>query len=568
MKDLITKLEKLKAQLKTERSSFEAHWQDCSDYVSPKRYKLHVQDDNRGEADRDLIIDSTATSSLRVLSSGLMAGITSPARPWFRLSLKDEKAARSASVKRWLSEVEKKMQYQFIVSNLYNVLPNVYTDLGLFSTGAMLMQRDDEIGVRFQSLPIGSFWIGNDHKMRPRKFVREFRFTVSQVVEKFAKKDASGKVIDWSNISTSVKSQYETDSKESWVTITHVILPNPDHRPDSPLSIHKKFLDVYYENAREEGKQPLQKSGTSFFKVLCPRWGVTGSDVYGVDGPTMVALGDIKQLQHGEKKTAHALDKMVDPPMVGPPELRQSGSSIMAGEITYLSDPTGKAFRESHQVRYDITSMENKQAQVRQRIRSAYFHDLFLMISSSDRRNITATEIDARQEEKLLALGPVLEQLNQDMLDPLIENTFTIMFEDGAFPEPPEEIQGLDMRVEYISIMAQAQKLTGIAANDRLLDSLGRIANLDPAVLKKLRANNLADSYADLLGSDPNLLNSNEEVQEMEEMEAELAAQQQAEVAQAQEIQNMQQLSSVDTEGKNALTDLMRQSEAGEIVDA
>ena len=45
----------------------------------------------------------------------------------------------------------------------------------------------------------------------------------------------------------------------------------------------------------------------------------------------------------------------------------------------------------------------------------------------SDRRQITAREIEERHEEKLLMLGPVLERLNDELLRPLIDRTFNIM---------------------------------------------------------------------------------------------------------------------------------------------
>ena len=48
-------------------------------------------------------------------------------------------------------------------------------------------------------------------------------------------------------------------------------------------------------------------------------------------------------------------------------------------------------------------------------IKQGFFNDLFLMILSD--KNMTATEVARRHEEKLAILGPVIERQNSEMLD-------------------------------------------------------------------------------------------------------------------------------------------------------
>src|ERR1019366_7179086 len=79
----------------------------------------------------------------------------------------------------------------------------------------------------------------------------------------------------------------------------------------------------------------------------------------------------------------------------------------------------------------------------------------------------TAYEIARMSEEKFLVLGPVLDQLNQDVLDPNFTNLFTFMMRQGAIPPPPQELQGHTIKATYISIMAQAQKLAGVGNIER-----------------------------------------------------------------------------------------------------
>ena len=73
-------------QLKAERASWLAHWKEISDYLLPRSGRFFIQDRDKGWRRHNNIYDSTGTRSLRVLAAGMMSGMTSPARPWFRLT--------------------------------------------------------------------------------------------------------------------------------------------------------------------------------------------------------------------------------------------------------------------------------------------------------------------------------------------------------------------------------------------------------------------------------------------------------------------------------------------------
>jgi hypothetical protein len=254
---------------------------------------------------------------------------------------------------------------------------------------------------------------------------------------------------------------------------------------------------------------------------------------------------------------------MVNPPMTGPTSLRSTGASILPGSTTLVDTQSGHGgFRPSHEVNPRIQELELKQQQTRERIRRAYFEDLFLMFATTDRREITATEIAERKEEKLLALGPMLEQLNQDVLDPLIDLVFEFMNRQGLIPEPPPELAGQELKVEYVSIMAQAQKLLGLSSMERLIQVTTQIAPVNPQVLKKVDFNAWMNEYADVLSIPPQIIVPDEIVAQQIAAEAQAQqAQQQAEQA-ALAAKSAESLGKADTGGKNALTDLIGAAEA------
>ena len=244
--------------------------------------------------------------------------------------------------------------------------------------------------------------------------------------------------------------------------------------------------------------------------------------------------------------------------MVGHSSLRNAKVSILPGDITYVDDRDGRnGFRPAHEVRFDINALEAKQAQVRQRIQRAFYEDLFLMLANSDRRQITAREIEERHEEKLLALGPVLEQLNQDLLDPLIDNAFAIMQMRGLIPEAPEALQGQELKVEYISIMAQAQKLAGIGNIERFSAFVGQMSGLSQDALDKIDTDAAIDNYGDLVGVPTDIIRNSEEVDAVRQQRQEMLAAQQQQQNAAQAIDAAKQLSDTSTEEGNALSDIL-----------
>ena len=89
----------MSGQLKQERSSHEQRWRDVAEVTRPDSPRWLTQDTNRGERKDNSIMDCTATMASQTLSAGMMAGITSPARPWFRLTVNDPSLAEVWQVK-------------------------------------------------------------------------------------------------------------------------------------------------------------------------------------------------------------------------------------------------------------------------------------------------------------------------------------------------------------------------------------------------------------------------------------------------------------------------------------
>lgn len=499
----------LRNELITERSSFISHWRELADYILPRRIQLTPSDTNKGDKRNSKIIDSTATMSVRVLKNGMMTGITSPARKWFDIIPHDAKYVEMLSIRKWLYNVREVILNSFLRSNLYNVLPIIYGDLGVFGTGCLYIEEDPRGGFRFYTFPIGSYAVSNNSKMQIDTFMREFRLTVRQVVEKFGYNEQTGK-IDWTNISDRVKSLYNSNKWEEWIDIVHYIIPNKDWNPNDITS--KKYLSIYMELDSSSDKF-LRVGGYSYFPVLVPRWEVSGSDVYGTDCPGMTALGDIKELQLLHRRHAQILEKKILPPLVAPVSLKTQKVSLLPNDITYIDDrDLGKGLRPVHDISVDLNHLYVKIQAQQERIKKAFFEDLFMLLAFYGDKTMTAREVQERHEEKLLVLGAVLEQLNQDLLDPLISISFHILNSQGLLPPAPRELSQIPLRIEYLSIMHQAQKLIGISSLERVLSFSSTLGAINPEVLDKIDFDSLVTEYINSLGI-PVILRADEEVE-------------------------------------------------------
>jgi hypothetical protein len=164
---------------------------------------------------------------------------------------------------------------------------------------------------------------------------------------------------------------------------------------------------------------------------------------------------------------------------------------------------------------------------LRNAIKETFFVDMFLMLANTDRRQITAREVAERHEEKLLMLGPVLERLESELLDPLIGRTFNVMLRAGLLPPPPQELQGRNLKVEYISMLAQAQKMVGTTTVEQLSAYVGSLTAVVPEVIDKFNADKAVDRYADMLGVESEIIRGDEEVAEIRKRRAEMIQQQQ-----------------------------------------
>lgn len=453
------------AALQKARLPWWASWREIGDYFIPKRYVWLMSDMERKRylTKNPNILDSTGTTAGRTLASGMMNGNTSPARPWFKFRLADFGDDVEPAARRWLDEVERRMQLILAESNFYNAIAIMYLDLAFFGTAAMLIYEDRESVVRFYNCALGEFYLGQSSRQVVNTFAREFKYTVAQVVEEFGLENCCDKT----------KTAYKAGGArlQEEISIVHLIEPNLEGEDQ----MMKKFAyrEFYWEIGGEKGYF-LRQSGYNELPGVFPRWEVTGNDAYGT-GPGHDALPDVIQLQHETKRKGQSLDYMVRPPMVLDVELSRRPTAMMPGGQTFVRNAQSAGAKPAYTVTPPLQELTLDIRDVQTRIREIFHNDLFRMISQLETVR-SATEIDARREEKLVLLGPVLDRFKTEALDPALTRTFNAANRAGLLPLPPEEIQEAKIEIQYVSILAAAQSAVGVAPTERFLGLIGNVA--------------------------------------------------------------------------------------------
>lgn len=537
--------------LRVERYSWWTHWREIADYIFPRRYKWLVTPNqgNRGSAINQRIIDNTATRAQRILAAGMMSGMTSPGRPWFKLEIADRDLMEYPPVKAWLDEVGKRLRVVFAVSNFYTSMHTVYEDLATFASALMFMYEDHDDVIRCYNACAGEYFLANGPRLNVDTAYREFVRTTYQLVKEFG--------ID--NVSDSVKQAYLTGGAALTreLIVNHACEPNPEYVPGAKGHRGMLYGDSYWE-AGSSSDRFLVRRGFHECPFIAPRWSIVANDAYG-RGPGMDVLGDVKQLQVQQKRKSQALDKLVNPPMVADVQLKNEPATLLPGGVTYVTNTQGVGFKPAYEVKPDLSAFTADMKEVQGRIERGFYTDLFLLISQMEgvqpRNDL---EILKREEEKLIQVGPVIERFENEALDPGVERAFAIANRMGLIPPPPRELAGHYVKPEYISMLSVAQKAAMTSSIERFVTFIGRQMAVDPEAMDNLDFDEAAREYADLVGVPAKIVRPMVEVLTIRRDKAKAKQQEAAMQTTLAGVQGAKVLSETDVGGgRNALAAML-----------
>jgi hypothetical protein len=496
-------------------------FKELAKFCNPTRGYFIDDVPNRGkQIDFTTVVDGHARIACRTLASGMHSGLTAPSRPWFKLELPQVELDNNSAGVAWLDEVQERMLEVFAQSNIYGVLRSMYEEIGTFGTACAYIEEDADDVIRGRVYTAGEYFLSCGPDGRVNGFHRRFWMTNFQLVEQFGIE----------NCSPRVQAQWQTH-QDQWTKVNLLIEPNDDRIPEDKSWRGKAYRCVYWEDGSMNNTY-LYTGGYDEFPIIAPRWDTTTTmDIYG-RGPGWDALGNVKMLQKEQRDKLTALALMIRPPMQVDSSI-QGEVNLMPGGVTRSSSSAPNAgVRQAFQINPDIRSISEDIQVLKQTIDKSFFADLFLMLDSQDQSRMTATEVAERQSEKLQILGPVLERLENELLNPLIERTFAIMMRGGLIPPPPPELSGLEIKPKYISILAQAQRMVGVTSIDQWVQGVGMTAQLSPDAVDIVNFDEVNSEKAEMLGIPAKVVRSTEELAKIRQQKAQ-AQQQQMQMQQA-----------------------------------
>lgn len=519
-------LEARLVSLRNWRSSWwTQNWSDLAQYIEPRRSIWLTQSSGgnptpnnmtRGKAINTSIADPTATYAVRVCSAGLMSGLASPSRPWFKVIPSLKGIVLDAPAMEWLDTLEDMIYTILAGSNFYNSFAQECEDLVVFGTSPVITYEDENDLLRCYNPVVGEYYLSSGSTLRVDGLYRQFLMTVSQMVDFFGIDNCPKDVV--------MMWKQKGSALEQELIIAHSIEPNYGLSGTDVGKIPGNFTwrEVYWVYGSGSEK-PLSMRGFVDQPFTASRWSTQSNDAYG-RSVGMDVLPDVIQLQVETLRKAEAIEKQVRPPLVASMELKNQPSSILPGHVTYVSNlGPGSGMRPIYEVNPDISGMMQDLAAIQARIKTGFFNDLFLMLqnpSQGDRQ--TAYEIAQKLNEKLAVLGPVIENIIGESLKPRLKRVFGIVKRKGMMPPMPDSLKGVPLDVEFISMLALAQKAASTGGIERIVALVGNLVSVFPDVKDNINVDVVVREMNDLLGNPQKILHGPEEVAAMRQ-----AAQQQ-----------------------------------------
>lgn len=546
--------------LRVSRYSWWTHWQELANFFLPRRYRWIITPNmmSRGSPINQHILDSTGCVAARNLAAGLMSGKSSPTRPWLKLRIGKLDSTGTNPASLWLKEVERLMYLIFQESNFYNSMAQFYFDLVIFGTAVVIFYEDFDNVVQCYNPCAGEYYVDIDGSYRPCILYREFTMTISAVVDEFGIENCS------ENIQQAFKDK-DGASLSREIIVAHSIEPNNDGKGKG-FGFNDRFAyrECYWEWGGSASPQNtpakgfLRKKGYYEQPQMTVRWDLVSNDPYG-RSVAMDALPDQKQLQLETRRKAQGIDKMVNPPLVADIQLKNQPASLLPGGVTYVSGyaASGKpGFSSVYDTKFPINDMVTELEEVRGRLKKTFFNDLFQTASQFETRsNITAVEWDMRKAESMVMLGPVIERIDHEGLKVAVNRVYGIASRAGVIPPPPPEIAGMNIEIEFVSMLARAQSAAEASGIERLLGMAGNLVGVTgPEIMDKIDTDFSLDKYSSLMNNDPRLMRSDDVVAQMRENRAN-AQKQQQQVEMAEKLaKGAKNLAGVDVGGgQNAI---------------
>lgn len=481
-------------RMSSARSTFAQHWEEIRRVTAASAAPFIGTQPAGAKAHQD-VFDNTGEIASEQLASALNGSMTSPSARWFAIEAEDPKVNENEEVGRWLEHATDRMYAPFnsVVGNFGSQIHEVYLDLVDFGTACLYVADEPGRGILFSARPLSEIYLAEDAHGRIDTVFRRYKMTARQAVQRFPK----GCPTEIREIAT------QPDGADKEFEFVHAVYPRKEF---DAAKRDRKNKPVASEHVCVEYKCTVEESGYDEMPYMTPRWTKRAGEIYG-RGPGMKALADVKMLQRMMRVTIRGSEKVIDPPLLAPDDgvmgpVRTAPSAINIVRADLLTGQEAPIRPLVTGGRPDMG--EEFMKSVRERIEAAYYYNLLNAMMRNP--EMTATQANLLAIEVRRILGPVLGRLESELLGPLIQRVFEIMFRANAFDPPPPALHGQKLKIVYVSPIAKAQRAEEALAIDQTLAAGAQAMQMKPDVLDNVDIDAAFRRLADLRGLPKDLL--------------------------------------------------------------
>lgn len=540
-------------QWNNRQTNYDETLKEVAEFVYPNAKRFIGGDKNHDRAALKKVLYNEGKKSLDTLASGMLSGTCSPSRDWFKLGVSKFQNTDSGFILA-LQKLERAAYLELARSNFYRAMHQVYKFEGAFGTACALIDDiEDEkkdAALNLILMPFGSYALRVDYLNRVDGLYRKFNMTAKDIVKTFGEKDLPEKV----QIAI-------TDKKmNAMFVVLHIIESTPNDMFVEGKQEIKKAYSSYYFLEGEKDKF-LRIAGFDSFPAIAPRWEVIGDDPYG-ESPATLSLGDFREAQKLKVMMLEGTERMVNPPILLPSTMKDQTYKLVPRGVLFfepsmVAGSTQAQAQNAMNIQVDYNGVMAEYQDCINRIKGAFYTDLFLMLDGFDKTNMTATEVAERKSEKMLMLGSVLERQTDEALRPVITNVVERILTklQARYPEVVaafEPYADEEYDIEFVSILAQAQKASGSANLERGTQYLMGLAGVNEDVALLIQPEKMARQYVDMNSMSADVLKSPEEFKKAKDE----LMQQRQQAAQMAQLQQTAQATGNAAQAVNAVSEM------------
>jgi hypothetical protein len=509
-------IEFLKTDLGTlegDRGLWDQDLQDVVRFIRPGTSDF-LRELVRGESRHYEIYDGTALWALEQFAAGLHTYNTSPTDRWFTLSIDDEELLKEESIRGWLEGVSDIVYREFAKPTVgFNqAMHEAYLDLGALGTAIVYSEYDQkQNNIIFRALPLAQCYIRENYLGHVDTIYRKFEMTARQVIQQFPEAQKMEKM----------KLRRPHDK----LKIVHAVFPSKD-KFGKKHKTNKNFVSYWFCTELDDGVTSngglLDQGGFDDFPYHVPRWTKLAGEVYG-RSPGRTALHDVRMVNKMAMTMIQKAEQVVNPSVEIEDDSVIGDVATGAGSIIWKEPGSAPITPVNSGARLDIGI--DILDRYRDQIMKAFHVDKLMRQRKNERQ--TAYEISDDRNEMLAMMSPMLARLQVELYGPILDRTFELMARNGRIPEPPEELQGLDLEVKYTSPAAKAQQGAKALTTQRYIESLGLLAQMSPEVLDAIDVDVIAQSQAVWMDVPVDVTRTPDEINKIRQDKAEMEARQQ-----------------------------------------